>query len=211
MAHARLLPATLLLTVAAATASACGSTDGSGASTGVATPSAPGATVTTTVTPQNPPAPTPTAPAHTRTTTTTTAPPAPAPADATTVVNAYFAAINARDFGRAWALGGKNLDSSYAHFVNGFSTTVADDVTILGSTPTTVTVRLAAHQSDGSVTFFEGTYTVAGGHIIRPAPEGLYENCTDAHEHGAYNIPRDDPAYQRKLDRDGDGVACEVD
>lgn len=36
-----------------------------------------------------------------------------------------------------------------------------------------------------------------------------YKNCTEAHQDGRYNIPRDDPAYRPPLDRDGDGIACE--
>jgi hypothetical protein len=36
-----------------------------------------------------------------------------------------------------------------------------------------------------------------------------YKNCSQAHADGRYNIPKDDPAYSPKLDRDGDGLACE--
>ncbi|WP_331239691.1 excalibur calcium-binding domain-containing protein [Mycobacterium intracellulare] len=36
-----------------------------------------------------------------------------------------------------------------------------------------------------------------------------YRNCTAARQDGRYNIPRGDPAYQQKLDRDNDGIACE--
>ncbi|GAB3016512.1 excalibur calcium-binding domain-containing protein [Mycobacterium bourgelatii] len=36
-----------------------------------------------------------------------------------------------------------------------------------------------------------------------------YKNCTEAHKDGRYNIPKDDPAYAPKLDRDKDGIACE--
>lgn len=36
-----------------------------------------------------------------------------------------------------------------------------------------------------------------------------YKNCSEAHADGRYNIPKGDPAYQSKLDRDGDGIACE--
>ncbi|WP_082965961.1 excalibur calcium-binding domain-containing protein [Mycobacterium kubicae] len=36
-----------------------------------------------------------------------------------------------------------------------------------------------------------------------------YANCTQAHKDGRYNIPKGDPAYQPKLDRDNDGIACE--
>ncbi|OBI40144.1 calcium-binding protein [Mycobacterium kyorinense] len=36
-----------------------------------------------------------------------------------------------------------------------------------------------------------------------------YKNCTEAHNDGRYNIPEGDEAYSSKLDRDGDGLACE--
>lgn len=36
-----------------------------------------------------------------------------------------------------------------------------------------------------------------------------YANCKAAAADGRYNIPRGDPAYAPKLDRDGDGIACE--
>jgi hypothetical protein len=227
MARVRLLPATLLVAVAAATAGACGSTNGSGSA--AVTPSTPGTTVTATVTTQNPPAPTHSTPP--RTTTTTTA----ASADAATVVSDYFDAINAQDYGRAWALGGKNLDSSYSHFVSGFSATTADVVTILDTTPTTVTLHLDALQSDGTVKSFEGTYTVSDGTITRagvhavsgtdsqpttapksPSDTGgaagqrLYKDCADAHNQNVYDIEKGQPGYELRLDRDHDNIACET-
>lgn len=36
-----------------------------------------------------------------------------------------------------------------------------------------------------------------------------YANCKAAAADGRYNIPRGDPAYSPKLDRDNDGIACE--
>ncbi|WP_442791258.1 excalibur calcium-binding domain-containing protein [Mycobacterium sp. Aquia_216] len=36
-----------------------------------------------------------------------------------------------------------------------------------------------------------------------------YANSKAAAAGGRYNIPRGDPAYQQKLDRDNDGIACE--
>ncbi|MFJ4410079.1 excalibur calcium-binding domain-containing protein [Streptomyces sp. NPDC088910] len=224
MARVRLLPATLLVAVTAATAAACGSTDGNSSAGVTVAPSAPGATVTTTVTTPNPPpatpTPTPTAPT---TTTTATATATATATDPTTVVSDYFAAINARDFGRAWALGGKNVSSSYSAFVNGFSSTSEDVVTVLASTPTTVTVHLDATQTDGTVKSFEGTYSVDGGRITGASvhavpgsgaettgpPATTYKDCTDAHDHGASDIPSSDPRYRPKLDRDHDGLACE--
>jgi len=85
-----------------------------------------------------------------------------APAD---VVQEYFDAINAGDYQRAWDLGGKNLDSSYSHFVAGFADTVQDTVTITSTDGNVVSMTLDAEQSDGSTKTFEGTYTVEDGVI----------------------------------------------
>ncbi|MFF5794643.1 excalibur calcium-binding domain-containing protein [Paeniglutamicibacter sp. NPDC012692] len=42
-----------------------------------------------------------------------------------------------------------------------------------------------------------------------PRPSAYYANCTAVRAAGAAPIYSDDPGYSRKLDRDGDGVACE--
>lgn len=42
-----------------------------------------------------------------------------------------------------------------------------------------------------------------------PSNGRSFENCTAAFEAGVFNIRRSDPAYQPKLDRDSDGIACE--
>lgn len=36
-----------------------------------------------------------------------------------------------------------------------------------------------------------------------------FANCTEAFEAGVFDIRRSDASYQAKLDRDGDGIACE--
>lgn len=83
------------------------------------------------------------------------------------VVNEYFAAINAGDYARAWALGGANLQGgSYASFVQGFATTAYDSVTILSVTGDTATIHLDALQTDGTHRYFAGTYTVRGGTVV---------------------------------------------
>ena len=43
----------------------------------------------------------------------------------------------------------------------------------------------------------------------KPSNGRTFENCTAAFEAGVFNIRRSDPAYQPKLDRDSDGIACE--
>jgi serine/threonine protein kinase len=82
-------------------------------------------------------------------------------------VQAYFAAINAHDYARAWALGGKNIATSYSTFANGFKDTAKDTVTVVSVAGDVVTVKLAAVQTDGSVKHFAGTYTVANGVITQ--------------------------------------------
>ena len=36
-----------------------------------------------------------------------------------------------------------------------------------------------------------------------------YKNCSQARADGRQDIPRSDPAYAPRLDRDNDGIACE--
>jgi outer membrane biosynthesis protein TonB len=42
-----------------------------------------------------------------------------------------------------------------------------------------------------------------------PVVEVFYANCTEVRAAGAAPIHRGEPGYSKKLDRDGDGVACE--
>ncbi|MDI3404178.1 excalibur calcium-binding domain-containing protein [Streptomyces cavernicola] len=166
---------------------------------------------------------------------TTPAPPPPPPPpqpppphsaeptlDSEGVVLAYFAAINVQDYRRAWDLGGRNLAESYTAFVDGFATTAHDDVRILGSDGSTVSIRLEATQTDGSVKVFEGTYDVRGGVIVGAdvhevpgaepgpgSPSPYYPNCDAARSDGAAPLLEGRPGYAPHLDRDDDGVACE--
>jgi len=120
------------------------------------------------------PAPSPTAPSP------NPAPPAPSPAppgasppgtasSPSAVVIAYFDAINARDYQKAWNLGGRNVGGSYSSFVSGFSTTRMVSVQILdlsGDIGTgVVTARVTSLETDGSTKVFRGMYTVRGGVI----------------------------------------------
>jgi transcriptional regulator with XRE-family HTH domain len=80
-------------------------------------------------------------------------------------VRAYVAAINGRHYARAWRLGGKNAGGSYSSFVGGFGTTARDTLTIVAVSGDVVTGRLTAQQTDGTVTAYQGTYTVQRGVI----------------------------------------------
>ncbi|MDN6537819.1 MAG: excalibur calcium-binding domain-containing protein, partial [Corynebacterium variabile] len=43
-----------------------------------------------------------------------------------------------------------------------------------------------------------------------PAPAVSYANCTEVRDAGAAPIYRGQPGYAGHLDRDGDGIACDV-
>lgn len=81
------------------------------------------------------------------------------------VVTAYFEAINARDYQTAWALGGKNLDSSYDRFVSGYATTKRDAIGIVSVEGTKVRLTIEALQVDGTTHSYDATYTVRDGVI----------------------------------------------
>lgn len=42
-----------------------------------------------------------------------------------------------------------------------------------------------------------------------PTEGKKFENCTAAFNAGVFNIAKSDPSYETRLDRDGDGIACE--
>jgi serine/threonine protein kinase len=82
-------------------------------------------------------------------------------------VRAYVAAINNKNYRRAWNLGGRNTNQSYQSFVRGFSTTAKDTATIVSVAGHVVTARISAQQTDGGVKAYQGTYTVERGVITK--------------------------------------------
>ena len=101
-----------------------------------------------------------------RTTTTTTELPATTRTSPEAVVEDFYAAINARNFARAWELGGKNLSSSYRGWVEGYADTLYVTVTSISSVGDTVYVTIDALQNSGEVQRYSGSYTVRGGAIV---------------------------------------------
>jgi hypothetical protein len=86
------------------------------------------------------------------------------------VVLAYFAAINARDWHRVWALGGKNLNTSYQNMVAGYRFTAHDDLTSIKVHGDTVEAHLLARQTTGAVHSYRIRYVVHGGVITAGMP-----------------------------------------
>jgi serine/threonine-protein kinase len=110
--------------------------------------------------PSPPPARTTTSPAA------VTSPPVnPAPSGPAATVQAYVAAINAHDYPQAWNLGGNHTGQPYSMFVQGYSGTAHDSLTVLSVSGNVVTAQLTATQTDGTVKTYQGTYTVSNGNI----------------------------------------------
>jgi hypothetical protein len=99
---------------------------------------------------------------------TKTVPPSPVTTTLTPAgtVRAYFAAINAKNYQRAWQLNTVvHSNQDYQQFVNGLSGTVHDNVQIQSTAGNVVTAQLIATQRHGKVKTFQGTYTVTDGII----------------------------------------------
>jgi hypothetical protein len=88
--------------------------------------------------------------------------PSVAPTTPGAVIQAYYAAINAKDYEQAWKLGGNSLGESLSAFEAGFDGTKSDTLVVNSISGDTVHVTLTATQDDGSVSKFSGTYTVSG-------------------------------------------------
>ncbi|MER6420044.1 hypothetical protein [Streptomyces sp. NPDC001137] len=117
---------------------------------------------TATGTPRPPPPSTPATPSAPD---TATAAPSTSPADPASVVESFYAAINAHDYRRAWDLGGSHLGRPYADFAGGFADTVADVIGIDDVNGNTVDVHLHALHTDGSTADYAGSYVVENGTI----------------------------------------------
>ncbi len=102
----------------------------------------------------------PTAPAA------TTAPARRRVAGPRAVVEAYLAAINQRDWPRAWRLGGDNLGRPYRAFVSGFRLTARVVILSLRSSGDVVHVRILAYESTGPVQTYALFYVVRDGVIV---------------------------------------------
>lgn len=81
------------------------------------------------------------------------------------VVRAFIAAVNARNWRRVWLLGGKNLGLTYPALVAGFDRTRRDVLTSMTVNGDTVSARILAYETTGTVQVYALTYTVQEGAI----------------------------------------------
>ena len=117
----------------------------------------------------HPVSPTPSGPASSAPASSAAPSPSATPSGPAAVVQAYYAAINNQDCGRAWNLGGDNLSAAqgqtYQQFCQGFSTTSHDILTVDSVAGNTVTVTIVAQHTDGSSQAYRGSYLVGNGVI----------------------------------------------
>lgn len=102
-------------------------------------------------------------------TATATASPSASPSPSATgpaaVVLAAYADINRHDYQDAYNLGLAQNGQDYSTFVQGYSTTQSDTITVTGVNGDVVSVSLLAVRTDGTQSTYSGTYTVSGGLI----------------------------------------------
>jgi hypothetical protein len=103
------------------------------------------------------------------------------------VVLEYYDAINARDYQAAWALGGDNLNSNYAAYVQGYAGTTSVTVSILSTQGNTVSVTIVATEDNGAEVTYQGTCTAQNGVITGANIQGRFcdLNLTEGQGMGA--------------------------
>ncbi len=69
--------------------------------------------------------------------------------------------------------------------------------------------RPRAKSNSGNARKGRGARGANGGSSGSGDRDAYYPNCSAARAAGAAPIREGDPGYSRKLDRDGDGIACE--
>lgn len=83
------------------------------------------------------------------------------------MLTAYYDAINNHDYRTAYRLNTQaQATESFATFKQGFAGTQHDVLTITGVSGDVVSINLTADQTDGSVKYYTGTYTVQNGKIV---------------------------------------------
>ncbi len=71
-----------------------------------------------------------------------------------------------------------------------------------------VDAQTPVDSTEGQVT--KGSYNnVKSRSESEPTQGRVFENCTTAFNAGVFDIKKSDPSYETRLDRDGDGIACE--
>jgi hypothetical protein len=98
-------------------------------------------------------------------TSATVAPPTAPPSGPAAVVEAYYAAIERRDYQTAFNLRADSAGGSVSGFASGYATTASVVLKVTSVNGDTVYIQLTAQQIDGSVLNYSGYYVVRNGLI----------------------------------------------
>ena len=98
-------------------------------------------------------------------TSSSSASPSPSATGPAAVVLAAYADINRHDYQGAYNLGLGWNGETYSTFVQGYSTTQSDTITVTGVSGDVVSVSLLAVSTNGTQHTYSGDYTVSGGFI----------------------------------------------
>lgn len=120
--------------------------------------------VTTTIT--GTPSPSHTSSASTSPTQTATTPPPPPPTTPRQVVTAFYDAINAHQYRRAYELNQFVHNTPFATWKQGYNTTQHVSVTFGSTSSDVVSITLTALHTDGTYKYYQGSYTVQNGVIV---------------------------------------------
>ena len=93
------------------------------------------------------------------------------PAGPGSVVYAYYAAVNDRNWPKAWALSGKPaaVDSAaYNQWIDGYACTVRDQVTSVTARGAALLVSVRAEESGGVIQSYRFSYVVRDGVLTHP-------------------------------------------
>lgn len=93
---------------------------------------------------------------------------------------AYYDAINTKDWAKVWALGGKNLDSSYDAMVAGYSQTAKDLPYLVGISGDQLALKLLAFKTDGRAQLYSGSLTIERGQITKAQQTLSYADSDDS-------------------------------
>jgi eukaryotic-like serine/threonine-protein kinase len=95
------------------------------------------------------------------------------------VVDSYLAAINQRDWPRAWQLGGGSWNPSYREMIDEYASTEQDAIRVMGVNGNQAIVRVRAYQADGRCQVYKMYFVVQDGMIVH-ATQQLLTTCQAA-------------------------------
>lgn len=101
-----------------------------------------------------------------------------------------------------------------AAWIGGFgyiaNQTPITDATPMASVKTTADGEQGSVNGDPAASASQASRDkIASQTTSKPTNGAIFANCTEAFEAGVFDIPRNNPSYERRLDRDNDGIACE--